>query len=106
MSSFDWKKNTEESIKIGLIITATNTGIFSTLKVENVKPPKASLDAMNIMKLAGGRCGGVIVKDYVVKKNGPTNDTSKILWPLRAMTKIQLELVTLRWATAPSRLNT
>ena len=68
MSSFDWKKNTEESIKIGLIITATNTGIFSTLKVENVKPPKASLDAMNIMKLAGGRCGGVIVKDYVVKK--------------------------------------
>ena len=28
MNSFDWKKNIEDSIKDGLIITATNTGIF------------------------------------------------------------------------------
>ena len=56
MSSFDWKKNIEDSIKDGLIITTTTTGIFFALKAANVKPPKASLDAMGIMKLAGGRC--------------------------------------------------
>ena len=53
MSSFDWKKNVEDSIKDGLIITSTMTGIFSVLKAANVEPPKASLDAMDIMKLTG-----------------------------------------------------
>ena len=62
MSSFDWKKNIEDCIKDGLIITATTT----TIKVANVNPPKASMDAMDIMKLAGGICGGVLVKDYAV----------------------------------------
>ena len=52
-------KNIEDSIKDGLIITATTTGIFFALKVANVKPPKASLDAMDITKLAGKICGGV-----------------------------------------------
>ena len=52
MSSFDWKKNVEDSIKDGLIITTTTTGIFYVLKAVNVKPPKASLDSMDIMKLA------------------------------------------------------
>ena len=66
MSSFDWKKNIEDSIKDRLIITATTTGIFFTLKAANVKPPKASLDAMGIMKLAIGICGGMSVKDYAV----------------------------------------
>ena len=66
MSSFDWKKNIEDSIKDRLIITATTTGILFTLKAANVKPPKASLDAMDIMKLAIGICGGVSVKDYAV----------------------------------------
>ena len=66
MSSFDWEKNVEDSIKVGLIITATTTGIFYVLKAANVKPPKASLDAMDIMKLAGGIVGGVLVKDYAV----------------------------------------
>ena len=66
MSSFDWKKNIEDSIKDRLIITATTTGIFFTLKAANVKPPKASLDAMDIMKLAIGICGGMSVKDYAV----------------------------------------
>ena len=66
MSSFDWKKNIEDSIKDRLIITATTTGIFFILKAANVKPPKASLDAMDIMKLAIGICGGVLVKDYAV----------------------------------------
>ena len=68
MASFDWKINVEDSIKDGLIITATTTGIFYVLKAANVKPPKASLDAMDIMKLAGGRVGCVLVKDYAVYK--------------------------------------
>ena len=60
------KKNVEDSIKDGLIITATTTGIFYVLKVANVKPPKESLDAMNIMKIASGIVGGVLIKDYAV----------------------------------------
>ena len=68
MSSFDWKKNIQDSIKDGLIITATTTTIFYLLKAANVKPPKASLDAMDFMKLAGGIVGGVLVKDYAVYK--------------------------------------
>ena len=68
MSIFDWKKNIENSIKDGLIITITMTGMFYALKAANVKPPKVSLDAMDIMKLAGGIVGGVFVKDYRVYK--------------------------------------
>ena len=68
MSSFDQKKNVEDSIKDGLIITATTTGIFYVLKAANVKPPKASLGTMDIMKLASGIVGGVLVKDYAVYK--------------------------------------
>ena len=68
MSRFDWKKNAEDSIKDGLIITATMTGIFYILKAANVKPPKTSLDSMDIMKLASGIVGGVLVKDYSVYK--------------------------------------
>ena len=62
------EKNIEDSIKDGLIITAPTTGIFYALKVANIKPPKASLDAVDIMKLAGGIVGGVPVKDYAVYK--------------------------------------
>ena len=68
MTSFDWKKNIKDSIKDGLIITANTTRIFYALKVANVKPQKASLDGMDIMKLAGVICGGVFVKDYAVYK--------------------------------------
>ena len=68
MSSFDWKKNVEDSVKDGLIVRVTITAIFYAVKPENVKPPKASMDAMNIMRLAGGIYGGVLVKDYVVYK--------------------------------------
>ena len=68
MASFDWKNNIEDSIKDGLIITITTTGIFYVLKAANVKPPKASMDAMDIMKLTGGIVGGVLVKDYPVYK--------------------------------------
>ena len=68
MASFDWKKNIEDSIKDGLIITIRAAGIFHRLKAANVKSPKASLDAMDILKLVGGICGGVLVKDYAVYK--------------------------------------
>ena len=68
MSSFDNKKNIEDFIKDGLIITITTTGIFYALKAANVKPPKASLDIMDMIKLAGGIVGGVLVKDYAVYK--------------------------------------
>ena len=68
MASFDWKKNIEDSLKDGLIITIGDAGIFYGLNAANVKPPKASLDAMDILKLAGGICGGVLVKDYAVYK--------------------------------------
>ena len=54
MSSFDWKKNVEDSIKDRLIRTAADTGIFFALKAAGLKPPKASLDDMYIMKLTGG----------------------------------------------------
>ena len=66
MSSLGLEKNIVSSIKDGLIITITTTGIFYVLKAANLKPPKASLDAMGIMKLAGGIVGGVLVKDYAV----------------------------------------
>ena len=70
MSSFNWRKNVEDSLKDGVIITIGATGIFFGLKALNVvKPPKTSkLDAMDIMTLAGGICGGVLVKDYTVYK--------------------------------------
>ena len=68
MASFDWKKNIEDSLKDGLIISIGAAGIFYGLKAANLKPPKASLDAMDILKLAGGICGGVLVKDYAVYK--------------------------------------
>ena len=63
MSRFDQKKSIEDSIKDGLIITATTTELleffFATKKAANLKPPKASLSAMNIRKLAGRICGEV-----------------------------------------------
>ena len=55
-------------MKDELIITATTTGIFFALKAANVKPLKASLDAMDIMKLVSGICGGVVMKDYAFYK--------------------------------------
>ena len=68
MSNFDWKKNIEDSIKDGIIINAATTRIFFPLKAANTKLPKASLDTMDIMKLAGGICGRVLLKDYVIYK--------------------------------------
>ena len=40
MGSFNWKKNIEDSMKDGLIITITMTGIFYTLKGGKYKTTK------------------------------------------------------------------
>ena len=72
------EKNTEDSIKDGIIITAPATRIFFVLQAANVKPPKASLHAMDIMKLDGRICGEVLVKDYAVYQKWITSDTRKI----------------------------
>ena len=67
-----------------MIITATTTGIFYVLKAANVKPPKMSIDAMDIMKLAGGIVGDVLVKGYAVYKKWINEGyNKKLLWPLR-----------------------
>ena len=86
MSSFDRKKNIKDSINDGLIIIATTTGIFFTLKAANIKLPKASLDAIDIMKLAFRIWGGVLVKDYAVYKKW-INEwyNKKFMAPLRAI---------------------
>ena len=68
MSSFDWKKYIEDSLRDGLIISIGATGIFSRLKTANVKPLKASLDSMDIIKVTAGICEGVLVKDYAIYK--------------------------------------
>ena len=68
MIIFDWEKNTGGHIKDRLIIGATTTGIFLWLKASNVKSPKISLHPIDIMKIAGGICGGVLVKVYAVYK--------------------------------------
>ena len=68
MTSFDQTKNIEDSITDGLIITIGAVGMFFGLKAANTKPPKVSLDAMDILKLTGGICRGMLVKDYVAYK--------------------------------------
>ena len=50
-------KNTRDSIKDGLIITATVTAIIFALKAADVKPPNLILGAMIIIKLADSMCG-------------------------------------------------
>ena len=67
MNKWVWRKNIEDSIKDGLIIIATITRIFlCVLKAANVKPLKASLVAMDIMEIACGICGGVLVEANAV----------------------------------------
>ena len=68
MSSFNWRKNIEDSFRDGLIMTIGTAGIFFGLKEANKKPPKTFLDAIDILKHTGGICGGVLVKDYAVYK--------------------------------------
>ena len=66
MTSLISKKNIEDIIKDGVIITTGDTGIFFELKAAGVK--LSSLDAMFIVKLSSGIVSGVLVKDYAVYK--------------------------------------
>ena len=50
-------KKTRDSIKDGLIITATVTAIIFALKAADVKPRNAILGAMVIIKLTDRMCG-------------------------------------------------
>lgn len=72
MRRADWAKRIEDSIKDGMIITATTPGGFCT-EGGKKKPPKASLEAMHIIKRAGKICGGVYVKYFEVCKKKINN---------------------------------
>ena len=66
---FDIKKNLEEAMKGGLVITGATVGIFWLLKMGKItSPPKAALDAFDIIKLSGGVITGALLKDYAVYK--------------------------------------
>ena len=65
---FDIKKNLEDSLKEGLIITASTVIIFWLLKMAKINPPKASLDAQDIIKLSAGITAGALIKDYAYYK--------------------------------------
>ena len=69
MATFHVKKNLEESIKEGLVVTGATVGIFWLLKMSKItSPPKAALDASDIIKLSGGIITGALLKDYAVYK--------------------------------------
>ena len=53
-------KNIKGFVKDGMFITTKTPWIFFA----SINLPKASLDAVSIMKLAAGICGGLLVKDY------------------------------------------
>lgn len=62
-------KNTiKNSIKGRQITTATATLIVLAMKAADAKTPKASLEILDITKLANGIFGRVLVKEYVVYK--------------------------------------
>ena len=66
---FDVKKNLEDAIKEGLVVTGASVGIFWLLKTGKIaSPPKAALDASDIIKLRGGIITGALLKDYAVYK--------------------------------------
>lgn len=67
------EKAVEDCIKDGLIIAVANTRIFFALKATNIKPPEASLDALDITKRAGGICGGVLKNIFQFTRNGSTS---------------------------------
>ena len=89
-----------------MITTAATTGIFFELKVANAKPRKASLDAMDIMKFAGGISGGVLVNLFSVYKKwinegkiiqrfmAPRGYKVTVLLAYFSMVKISLGLLT------------
>ena len=72
MNSFDWKKNIQDSVKDEWIITATPS--FFCAKGSKHKTAKG-------IKLAGGICARVLVKDYA-RNNQQVKRQKKSLRPL------------------------
>ena len=65
---FDVKKNLEEAIKEGLVITGATVGICWLLKMGKIaSPPKVALDASDNIKLSGGVITGALLKDYAIR---------------------------------------
>ena len=59
---FDVKKNLEDAIKEGLVIAGATVGIFWLLKMGKIaSPPKAALDASDIIKISGGVITGALL---------------------------------------------
>ena len=77
------RKTLKTLLKHWKIISTTTTGIFFALKAANVKPPKAFLDAMDIIRFTGRICGGCWWKIIQSTKNRSTSNATKILWPLK-----------------------
>ena len=73
MTSFISKKKLEDIVKDGVIVTTGATKILLGLKAAGVKLP--SLDAMFIVKLASGICGGCWQKTMLYIKDGLMIDT-------------------------------
>ena len=73
MSSFDWKKNIEDSLRDGLIITIGATRIFLGLKALGVKSPDVYW--WNLWRGVGERLCSLQKMDQRV-------NTTKILQPL------------------------
>ena len=69
---FFWIPFTLLSPEIGFITAPTTR----RQKAAKAKPPEVSIDAIDVIKLAIGICGGVLVKDYAVyqKINQRVND--------------------------------
>ena len=66
---FDVKKNLEDSIKEGLVITGAVVGVFGLLKMGKIASlPKTALDLSDIIKLGRGIISGALLKDYAVYK--------------------------------------
>ena len=69
MPTFDVKKNLEDGIKGGIVITRTAAGIFGLLKVARIaSPPKPALDLPDLIKLSGGIITAAFVNSYVIYK--------------------------------------
>ena len=69
VKKFDYQKEIKDSLKDGSIITISTIALFYLLKSTfKVSPPTASLNVNDMLKLAGGICTSVLVKDYMMYK--------------------------------------
>ena len=99
MISFISKKNIEDIIKDGVIITTGDTGMFFELEAAGVKLP--SLDAMFIVKLTSGIISGVFYAVYKKWINEWYNNKNFMAPKKGNKTAWQENVVTLAFGFAP-----